>query len=228
MPLQTGFRYGNLVVLKEKEIIRRARNTYGYPINIWGVLCKCDCGNEKFVAPNNLLSGATISCGCYHKKITGLINKSHGLSRDRLYRTWCDMKKRCSNPNVWNYKNYGGRGIKVCDEWINSFECFRDWAYKNGYDEKLTIDRKDNNGNYEPGNCKWSTHKEQVANSRRVKLYTAFGETKHLAEWKRDSRTVVSSVTVQRRLKLGYSIELALTEPAKDSRFKEGEPYGNR
>lgn len=89
-----------------------------------------------------------------------------GLSKTRLYRIWCGMRNRCSNPNQKNYRLYGGRGIKVCEEWLNSFEAFYTWALNNGYSAKLTIDRKDNDKGYTPENCRWVTQAEQIRNRR--------------------------------------------------------------
>lgn len=107
---------------------------------------------------------------------------THGCSKTRLYETWCCMKKRCYNQKDKRYKNYGGRGIKVCDEW-QTFEPFYDWAMANGYREDLTIDRIDVDGNYEPSNCRWATMIEQMRNTTRNHFVTAFGETKTIAEW---------------------------------------------
>lgn len=104
-------------------------------------------------------------------------------TKNRLYRIWADMKRRCKNSDRPNYKNYGGKGIRVCQEWENSFDSFREWALNNGYSDDLSIDRIDNNGNYEPSNCCWVTAKEQ-ANNKRNNLHIEYkGETRTLAQW---------------------------------------------
>ena len=119
------------------------------------------------------------------------------------------MKTRCNNPNVLEYKDYGGRGITVCDEWQHSYETFRDWARLNGYMDDLTIDRIDVNGNYEPSNCRWSTRKEQANNRRSNKLITFNGETHNIQEW--SDIVGVNDITLRNRLyKYGWSVEKAV------------------
>lgn len=164
-----GQRFGKLVVLeyagKKKS---GAQNK-----TLWK--CICDCGNEKIVDAGSLKSGYTSSCGCYHKKILGDLNRKHNLAHKcKLYSVWKSMNGRCNNQNDKSYKNYGGRGIKVCDVWRNDFKAFYDWSYNNGYKEEkaksglnlLTIDRIDNDLDYSPNNCRWITNKEQSKNKR--------------------------------------------------------------
>lgn len=170
--------------------------------------CKCDCGNETLTPTQNLLSGKAKSCGCL--KIDNLTK--HGDSRSRIYHTWRGIKNRCYNENVVGYENYGGRGITMCDEWKNSFPNFRDWAYENGYDETLTIDRIDVNGNYEPSNCRWATTAEQNRNKSDNVYVTYDGETKIATDW---ARLLGMSVnTLLRRIRDGWTVEQALTIPA--------------
>ena len=132
-------------------------------------LCQCECGNTKIILGNSLLSKLTLSCGCYNKELVKKVNIKHNMSYSRLYKVWQGMKTRCYNPNFIYYCNYGGRGIMICDEWKNDFSKFYEWAINNGYKEGLTIDRINNDGNYEPDNCRWITRAEQNRNQRKTK-----------------------------------------------------------
>lgn len=131
-------------------------------------------------------------------------NKTHGMRYSRLYNIWTQMNQRCVNQNLEHYSNYGGRGISVCDEW-KEFEVFVEWAKRNGYKDGLTIDRIDVDGNYEPGNCKWSTDVEQQRNKRNSRYVTINGETKTVAEWAEISE--VPYKTLQRRIYKGCKEE---------------------
>ena len=162
--------YRLLVVEKADDYI----TSNGKIIRRWK--CKCDCGNEKVIRETELRRGHTRSCGCLQKEIASSLNKTHGLSRKcgRLYPLWKSIKYRCYNKKAKEYERYGGRGIKMCDEWRNDFKVFHDWAVANGYKEEkadnglniLTIDRIDVNGNYEPSNCRFVTNEVQAKNKR--------------------------------------------------------------
>ena len=198
----TGQRFGRLTV------IERA-GTLG---NRAAWLCKCDCGREHVVRGKLLRNGNTVSCGCYAKERAREASITHGMKKTRLYEVWHGMKSRCLNERDRRYKNYGARGITICDEWRNSFESFRDWALANGYRDDLTIDRKDNDGNYCPENCCWSTSKEQSNNRRSNKLITYQGKTQTMQQWADEMG--ISKDLLRSRLVVGkWSVEDALTKP---------------
>lgn len=132
----------------------------------------------------------------------------HGMRHTRLYKVWEAMKRRCNNPKDSRFERYGGRGIKVCAEWENSFERFAEWAFANGYREQLTIDRIDNNKGYSPDNCRWATHKEQNRNYSRNHRLTFNGKTQCVADWAKE--TGLNGSTILYRLKQGKTVEEAL------------------
>ena len=135
----------------------------------------------------------------------------HGMRHTRIYNIWRGMRQRCSNPRCVNYKNYGGRGIKVCQEW-EDFQAFNKWAVGHGYSEELTIDRINVNGDYEPSNCWWITQKGQQNNRTNNRVLEVNGTSHTLAEW--SDITGISISTIWARLKCGWPMERAITEPA--------------
>ncbi len=157
----TGQRFGKLTVIDRAE-------SNGCNHVMWN--CLCDCGTTKAIRACHLKSGNTTSCGCFHKEELRQKMTRHGLKHTRLYRIWQGMLRRCDNQKRKDFKDYGGRGIAVCDEWANNFQSFYDWAMSNGYADTLTIDRKDTDGNYCPENCRWATRKEQTHNRRKSVL----------------------------------------------------------
>jgi hypothetical protein len=128
--------------------------------------CRCDCGVEKVIRREVLKYGKAVSCGCIKLKLIGNVHRTHGASKHPLYNVWKKISDRCYNENGTSWKNYGGRGISVCDEWRNDMWSFMAWAVSNGYRPGLSIDRIDNDGNYEPGNCRWATALMQSRNRR--------------------------------------------------------------
>lgn len=159
----TGQRFGRLVVIGVREK-RTSGNRERY---YWD--CICDCGNHQIVRTDCLTKGLVQSCGCLkaeQDEINLRENHRHKLSGTRLYQEWVSMKRRCFNPNDKRYADYGGRGITVCEEWTAVPDQFFDWSLKNGYDDNLTIDRIENDGNYAPDNCRWVDRKTQSRNRR--------------------------------------------------------------
>lgn len=167
----TGCKFGDLTVIRQVESQKHQR--------FW--LCVCNCGKTTIVGTGNLTSGKTKSCG--HRKNA----KKHGKAGTRIYGIYQSMKQRCVNPNNTNYKSYGGRGIKVCKDWLESFESFFEWALSNGYDKNMELDRINVNGDYSPDNCRWISHLEQCQNRRTNVKITINGVTKTLSEWARET-----------------------------------------
>lgn len=147
---------------------------------------KCDCGNEVVTASYFVRKGMTKSCGCWNEENKHNRYKIHGMHKTRLYQAWIHMKQRCKNPKCKSYKNYGGRGIEVCQDWEKSFINFKDWAYKNGYTDALTLDRIDNDKGYYPENCRWVNMLVQENNKRNNHYYLINGEMKTLSQISRE------------------------------------------
>ena len=170
----TGKKFGEWVVINKDNSENVKHGVH------W--ICKCNCGAIKSVHSQTLRNGASTSCGCKTKELISKANRVHGLKTHKLFGVHNTMKQRCANPNSQKYKLYGGRGITVCEEW-KKFINFYNWAISNGYKEGLSIDRIDNDGDYEPSNCKWETTKVQANNTRRNRKLEYKGEVKTLSEW---------------------------------------------
>ena len=200
----TGKRFGRLTVICRAENIGRQ--------TMWA--CACDCGKHTTVMAVKLRSGNTKSCGCYRSELVSARNFKHGrgTAKNKTYNTWIHLKHRCFNSNDKQFCDYGGRGISVCDEWRNDFKTFYDWSMSHGYNDTLTIDRIDVNGNYEPSNCRWVTMKEQCRNKRNNRLLTFNGKTQCIVDWSNDlqidRRTITKRIDV-----LGWTVEKALSTP---------------
>ncbi len=190
----TGKRFSKLVV---KECAGRDKHGKA----IWR--CICDCGNENIIVGSDLRRGHTISCG--HAK-----NLKHGMARTKnlhpLYKLWVGMKQRCTNPKATAYKDYGGRGIAVCERWRNSFENFL--ADMEERPEGTSLNRIDNDGGYSPDNCKWATKVEQGKNQRNNRMLTFEGRTMCLSEWARELD--IDRKTIRDRLNRGWSMRKVL------------------
>lgn len=199
-----GLRFERLVVLHRSSVKGQGRVRF---------LCKCDCGNLVEVLSDQLKSGKTKSCGCLQKERASQSNKAHGLSTTPEYIAWRDMVNRCCNENHKSYHHYGGRGIKVCDRRLNSFENFIvDMGLRPG--KHFELDRKENNGNYEPGNCRWTTCTINQRNKRTNPLITYKNETKTASEWS-EITGIACNVIANRIARYNWSVERALTEPAR-------------
>lgn len=171
-------------------------------------LCRCECGSEKNVYGSNLRKGSTKSCGCYGLEVAGVANKTHGLTKSRTYRIWSAMKVRCYRKSSKDYANWGGRGIRVCDRW-HSFENFLlDMGEAR---QGMSIDRINNDGDYEPGNCRWVGCEIQARNTRSNVVIEWRGEKKCVSEWAESIGVPVKAL--RRRLRLGWSVDDAFTLP---------------
>lgn len=196
----SGIKFSRLLVLGFSH--RKNKNYF------W--LCQCDCGTTKVVASSHLKTGHTSSCGCFSLERTAAQNVTHGMSDAPEFEVWMGIKRRCLNPNEKCFHNYGGRGIKVCERWLLSFEDFYlDMGSRPS--PKHTIERVDTDGNYEPLNCKWATQKEQANNRRNNRRLSALGKNLTVSQW--SDETGITSWTILGRLKNNWSAFEAVTIP---------------
>ena len=178
--------------------------------------CRCECGMSTIATSRNLLNGHSRSCGCARKEALKKVSITHGKSQSKEYGIWNAMKNRCYNNRVDRYQKYGGRGIAVCDRWLESFENFyADMGPRPT--PKHSIDRINNDGNYEPGNCRWATDSEQRRNKTSTVHVTVNGTTKTIAEWA--VHHGIKAGTIRERIKRGWSMETALSK--NDNRYKD-------
>lgn len=199
-----GRRVNHLVVIS-REGRDKNRNS------LWK--CRCDCGKEILVRGFTLRSHDIFSRGCENKRCI-----THGESKTKLYHVWQGMKNRCSNSNYHQYYLYGGRGISVCDEWMD-YIVFKEWALSHGYQLGLTLDRINTDGNYCPENCRWVTQKEQQNNKRTNRTIAYNGETHSLMEW--CELLQLNYERVSSRLDYGWTFEDAISLPKNSCRAGE-------
>lgn len=190
-----GCKFGKLIVI---ESCGKGKDGHYYS------MVECECGARYLTPDTELIYGRRSSCKkCSKPRMT------HGKTNTKLFEVWQSMKQRCYDKNHQNYEDYGGRGIIVCDEWKSDFQAFYDWAMANGYADKLTIDRVDVNGNYEPSNCRWANKIVQANNKRNNHLIEYKGKTYTIAELSRKHNIGYSCLYM--RIQEGWDIERALT-----------------
>jgi len=206
--IEEGAKFGRWTVVEYVEHDKNYKAIY---------LCVCQCGEIKKVCENNLKSGKSRSCGCLKRECSKKLMTTHDLSGHPIFSIWMGIKKRCTTPTAQNYKYYGGRGISFCKEWID-FMNFYNWAICSGWEEGLSIDRIDNDGNYCPENCRWVTHIEQCNNTRKNLMLTASSKTQTLSQWARELSCSVQ--TLHSRIRSGWDVEKALTTPIRKCRSK--------
>lgn len=210
----TGEIFGALIALEPTDKSNKAGN------KIWKCLCSPalgGCGSFHFVNTSALRNGSTISCGCIGREIQRKRLTTHGDYGSNLYRRYRSMVQRCCDSNSKDFKHYGGRGIKVCDEWRKSYAAFKSWAVTSGYDKKLQLDRyPDKDGNYSPENCRWVSAVVNNRNKRNNKLITIEGEERTLTEWLEIYD--ISDGAYRKRIKKGMTEVEALTKPV-DPRY---------
>jgi hypothetical protein len=203
----TGATFGNWTVLGPGGVHRKQRH--------WK--CRCVCGTEREVAAYPLTKGDSTSCGCIGNAKTAARNLIHGLRHLPEYAVWNTMIQRCHNPNASQFPDYGARGIAVCDRWRESFEAFyADMGQRPT--SRHTIERKDNNDGYHPGNCVWETRAKQARNKRNLRLFTFNGETHCIAEWAEIIGIPAKTLNL-RLMRRKWSVEKALTTPLLTSRY---------
>lgn len=194
-----GRQFGKWLVLEEAEKSKSGACVYK---------CQCECGTTRNVLGGRLRSGGSRSCGCIKPEVSKLCNTTHGLYKHPLYTTWLNIRKRCYDEKIDCFKDYGGRGITLYDGWRDSPTPFIDWCMNNGWKKGLEVDRRNNDGNYVPGNIRFITHKQQQRNTRKNIFYTYNRETRCLSEWA--EIVGIKYVTVFTRITRGWTIHEAI------------------
>ena len=197
----TGLKIDKVTVIKRANVNNKGDR--------W--LCLCDCGNYVIFSELSLTrkSENKRSCGCEWKENWKKCFETHGCTKTRLYRIWQGMKKRCCTKTCSNYKYYGAKGIKVCDDWL-TFTTFREWAINNGYNDTLSIDRINSNGNYEPSNCRWVKQNTQVRNRSMSRMVTWNGKTQLIKDWAEELGVTYETLRVRINK---WGVEKAFTTP---------------
>ena len=198
-------KFGRLTVLKEFKIKSRCH---------WE--CLCECGTTKIIRADGITNGSVKSCGCLHKETASrqgkVANYKHGKRHTKTYKIWEAMKRRCLNPNDHYYRYYGERGVEICAEWFNFINFYKDMG---NVPDRLTLDRIDNNGNYNPKNCRWATYKQQAENRSSNKFYNYKGIKDTLVNWTKYFK--INKNTLWNRVTLyNWSMEKALFTPIKN------------
>lgn len=208
-----GQTFGRLTVVERAENNKQGKARWR---------CVCECGGTKTVVGTDLTWGKTRSCGCLQKQTVaklGKMSSTHNETKTRLYILWGAMKERCYTPSCTAYRTYGAKGIRVCKEWLESYEAFRNWALSHGYTDNLTLDRIDFNGDYCPENCRWVTMKEQQNNKRSNRFIEYQGLSLTTAQWA--EKFGMTRGCLFRRLERGLPIEKALTDPVCNNKNSE-------
>lgn len=195
----TGKSFGHLIVLSENGRHRKEA--------AW--LCLCECGTEITLPGFRLRSGQTKSCGCLRNELIRKATTVHGRADTKgSWRIWIDMRRRCERPNDSAFPRYGGRGIKVCERWSVFANFLEDMGE---HPPGMTLDRIDNNGNYEPSNCRWTTYSRNNRNKRNNHLLTIGDITRCIADW--SDASGIAARTIWRRISLGWPSEAAVWQP---------------
>lgn len=201
--VEAGYKFGRYTVIRLDESRKSRRH--------W--VCKCSCGNVKSVREDHVLDGRVVSCGCHKDENSADRLRTHGKSRTPLYRIYKHILGRCYCETDNRYKDYGGRGISVCDEWKGDFLSFYEWAVNNGYDKRLTIDRRNNDGDYSPENCRWVNHETQSNNKRNNHFIEYMGSRFTVSQWAH--RLGMDPKILDNRLRRGWTVKRAITQPLR-------------
>lgn len=215
-----GKKFNRLTVIKflYKKTLKDGKH-YSYYY-----LCQCECGNKIEVCLSNLRGKHTKSCGCFKKENTSIMKTTHGLTNTRLYRIYHNILARCYNQKNISFERYGKRGIIVCEDWKKDFSNFYNWAMDNGYNDKLTIDRINNNGNYEPSNCRWATNKQQANN--RCTSTSIFYDNKYFTISELATTYNLNEKCLRKRINNKWSIKKAISTPSMDYANKQYFAFG--